>query len=165
MALQFSDYIALVALVVSMMSAGFSISFGLRDRARVRADSHFYAAGADEDGHWSPPGVLVRIANHGRRTIYLEYLYFKYGRAGHADLAETLWEGDKYGRCRLSEGDKYEQFFDPDADGIFTNDEGVRATQIFFEDSLGRRYKVRGAKHSLEAYFAAMDAEEHNGED
>lgn len=153
--MEFSDYISLLALLISMISAGWSIWFGLRDRAHIKAESVYFPAGTEEDGPLSPPGILIRIANHGRRPVYLEYLYFRYGKKGLADYAETLWDGDKYGRCRLNEGDKYEQFFDSDCDSIFTNAEGVRATAIYFQDSLGRRYEVKNAGENLAAYFAA----------
>ena len=153
--MQFSDYISLLALFVSVTSVGFATWFGLRDRAHVKAKCEFYPADTNEDGPLSPPGILIHIANYGRRPVYLEYLYFQYGKRGTAIYAETVWESDKYGRCRLDEGDKYEHFFDPDSDSIFTNDDGIRATSIFFQDSLGYRYNVKGASKSLDAYFAA----------
>ena len=153
--MEFSDYLSLLALLISIISAGWSIWLGLRDRPHIKAESLFFPVGTEEDGPLSPAGILIRIANHGRRPVYLEYLYFQYGKKGTADYTETLWDGDKYGRCRLDEGDKYEQFFDSDCDGIFTNEDGKRATSIFFQDSLGRRYDVKNAGENLAAYFAA----------
>jgi hypothetical protein len=152
--MQFSDYLSLIALAISILSTGYSLWFGLRDRAQIKTKSEFFPANIDEDGPFSPAGIRIRIANHGRRPIYLEYLYFQYGRSGIANYAETVWEGDKYGRCQLGEGDKYEHFFDPDSDAIFKSADGIRATDIFFRDSLGRNYYVKGARQSLEAYFA-----------
>lgn len=154
--MDFSDYISLLALLISTLSAGWSIWFGLRDRAHIKAASVFFPAAAT-DGPLSPAGILITIANHGRRPVYLEYLYFQYGKKGRADYAETLWDGDKYGRCRLDEGDKYEHFFDSDSDAIFTNEEGRRATAIFFQDSLGRRYEVKNGGENLAAYFVAAE--------
>ena len=140
-----------------MTSVGFAIWFGVRDRAHVKAKCEFCPANPDEDGPFSPPGILIHIANYGRRPVYLEYLYFQYGKGGTANYAETVWEGDKCGRRRLDEGDKYEYFFDPDSDTIFTNEDGIRATSIFFQDSLGHRYNVKGARESLDAYFVATE--------
>lgn len=155
--MQFSDYISLIALFISMLSVGYSIWFGLRDRAHIRTKCEFFPANTDEDGPFSPPVILIQIANYGRRPVYLEYLYFRYGKGGGANYAETLWEGDKYGRYQLDEGDKYEHFFEPDSDTIFTNEDGIRATDIFFRDSLGRDYHVKDARESIEAYFAATE--------
>lgn len=153
--MQLSDLISILALIVSLVSAGFSISFGLRDRAAIRTTSKYLPAEQDQEGPISPPVLVLEVANFGRRDVYLEYLYVQYGRSGHLSMAETTWEGDKFGRCRLGEGDKYTQAFDPDNDGILKDEQGEEATDIFFQDSLNRRYHARDAGAQIKSYLEA----------
>lgn len=158
--MEFSDYVSLVALFVSLVAAGFTIATKLLDRiTRVEARSEFCPPNTEEDGPFSPPGVLITIVNCGAKPVDLEYLYFQYGKGGMSNYAETLWEGDKYGRYRLEPGlGKYVQFFDPDSDSVFISEDGVRATEIYFQDVRGRRFHVKGAKKSLEAYFDIIES-------
>jgi hypothetical protein len=149
-----SEIISIIALFVSIVSAGFSILFGSRDRARLRAVSKFFPATQDDEGPISPPLLLIEIANHGRRDVYLEYFYVGHGREKGLSIAETTWESDIHGRCQLSEGDKYSHTFDPDCDGILLNDDGIAATHLYFQDSLGRRYKVKHAGQNIQKYLA-----------
>jgi len=153
--MQISDLISILALIVSLVSAGFSISFGLRDRAAIRVTSKFFPAEQDQEGPISAPLLVVEVANFGRRDVYLEYVYIQHGRSGHLSMAETTWEGDKYGRCRLGEGDKYTHTFDPDSDGILKDQQGEEATDIFFQDSLNRRYHAREAERNIKTYLEA----------
>jgi hypothetical protein len=152
--MQFSDYISIIALIISMSTAVASWWFGLRDSARIKTTSEFWPEAHDEDAPYSSRGLRISIANHGRRVVYLEYLYFQYGPKKIASYAETLWDSDESGRTHLREGDKFEQFFDDDC-SCFKDDDGNKATGIFFQDSLGRRYHVKDAGRNLKAYFAS----------
>jgi len=59
-------------------------------------------------------------------------------------------------RCRLGETDRYEHFSVPDTDGILTNNDGSKMTNLYFEDSLDNQYYVKGAKKkkNIDTYFA-----------
>jgi len=151
--MEVSDIISIIALIVSLLSVGSSIWFGNRDRARVKAVSKYFLPDQDEEGPISPPLLLIEIANHGRRDVYLEYFYVGYGRESGLSNVVSTWEGDIHGRCQLGEGDKYSYTFDPDSDGILVNDDGTRATQLFFQDSLSRRYPVKDARKNIQAYL------------
>ena len=151
--MELSVLTSIAALFISLVSVGFSIGFGLRDRAHIRASSKYAPAELDEDGPLSPPLMIVEIANFGRRDVYLEYLYIQYGQDSRLAMAETTWEGDKYGRCRLGEGDKYTHVFEPDSDGILKNEQGEAATDILFQDSLNRRYHTKDAKKNISVYL------------
>ena len=153
--MEFSDNISIVALLVSFLSAGFSIWFGIRDRARLIADSEYFPATQDENGPISPPLLQIEIANHGRRDVYLEYFYVRHGRGGPLLIAETTWDSDIHGRCHLGEGDKYSHTFDPDTDSILVNEAGVQATDLLFQDSLNRRYPVKDLRKNIVAYLKA----------
>jgi hypothetical protein len=159
--MEFSDYLSLVALSVSLLAAVSSIYFNLLDRlTRVEARSEFCASNMEEDGPYSPAGILITIINHGAKPVDLEYLYFQYGKQGGSRYAETVWDGDKYGRYRLEpELGKYDQFFSDDDACIFTSEHGIRATEIYFQDSRGRRFRVKGSKRSLQAYFNTTESE------
>lgn len=148
--MEFSNVIAIVALLVALVSAGFSAWFGLRDRARIKTDSTYFPASEDSVG---PPGISIRIANHGRRPIYLKNLYYDYGgREGNA-LVEGFWESEGLVDGRLAEGREYEHFIDSDDDTRLKSENGVPARDIFFEDSLARRYYVKQARENLRRLF------------
>ena len=152
--MEFSDYMSITALVLSFISVGFSIGFGLYDRLlNIKAKSTFLPAYSDDDGPISPPLLNVEITNYGKRDIYLEYLYIQYGSSRPIVFADTYWESDIHGRYRLGENGKYEQAFDPDSDSILRNNDGEIATHIFFQDSLGRRYFVRNARKNIRDFL------------
>lgn len=151
--MEISHIISIIALIVSILSAVASIWFGFRDRVWLKAVSKYYPHEQDEEGPISPPLLLVEIANHGRRDVYLEYFYVGYGREKRLAIVETTWEGDIHGRCLLGEGDKYSHTFEPDSDGILVNEDGIPATRLFFQDSLSRRYKVKDARKNIRAYL------------
>ena len=154
--LEVRDYVAILALIVSLISAGFSIGFGFYDRfPKIKTKSRFFPATQEPEQPGSPPLLIVDIANFGRRDVYLEYLYIQYGSRKAIRFAETMWEEDIRGRYRLTEEDRYEQVFDPDSDSILKDRDGNEATDIFFQDSLGRRYHAQNARSNIKAYLEA----------
>ncbi len=154
-AMQFSDYIAIIALAISAITGAVTIWDKLRNRARIKTQSEFLPAQQDEEGPTGPPTLSVVVRNHGQRAVYLENLYVQYGANGGARIAETLWQSDEHGLARFGEGIKHKHFFEPDTDSILKDDDGTQATNLFFTDSYGNRYYVKNAKRNLQAYFAA----------
>jgi hypothetical protein len=156
MEINLRDLLSVVALVVSMISAGFAIGFGFYDRfPRIKTKCAYLPPAVEADQPGNPPLLVVEISNHGRRDIYLEYFYIQYGSKRAISYAETHWDADLHGRYRLTENDRYEQLFDPDSDSILRDHEGNEATNIFFQDSLGRRYYPGKAQAALKAYLRA----------
>jgi hypothetical protein len=148
--LEFSDVVSIVALIVSLASASFSAWFGLRDRARIKTDSTYFPASEDSAG---PPGILIRIANHGRRPVYLKNLYYNYGGREGSAIVEGFWESEGLVDGRLAEGRDYEHFINSDDDTRLRSENGLPARDIFFEDSLARRHYVKHAREHLRRLF------------
>lgn len=57
---------------------------------------------------------------------------------------------------RIGENDAYEHTFMPDHDSVLTDEEGSRAVDIAFEDTLNHTYRVRDARKNLAAYLQAV---------
>ncbi|MFN2298304.1 MAG: hypothetical protein ACK2UB_05605 [Anaerolineales bacterium] len=150
-----SDIISILALAISCVSSAFLIYNILRDRANIRTRAEFFPAYNDEDGPGGPPLLTLAIFNHGRRDVLLEYLYFEFGRKTF-EYAETTWESDSHGRFRFGEGESHSQDFDPDCDGILTDENGNPPTRVFFQDSLRNRYVVQNARREIKKYLHAV---------
>ena len=134
-----TDYLAIAAFLVSLTSLAFSIYFGFLDRSRLKASSRYYPPWED-----SPAYITVSAVNHGRRPIILTWLggYYKDGN----------WEATGLGKnkigLRLGENERFEETIDS-AHNILYNQTESRITDLWFEDTLGRRYKVKNAKKDL----------------
>jgi len=135
------EIIAILALIISMISLGFSAYFGLRDRGRLRATSRFFPA--SEHG---PIRIVVTLVNTGRRPILLRLIG---GSDGKGKWSGHYLGDDKTG-LRLGEHERHELtleredlvFFHPeDDDFIFET--------LWVEDSLGRRHAVRDGKINI----------------
>ncbi len=156
--MEFTEIIALSALVVSALAVFYSIKFGMRDRAHIKTKSIFAPELQTENAPFGPTSLIIEIRNHGRRVVQLEYLYFQYGKKGPANFAETFWRTEEDGsRGRLGEGGKYEHVIMPDHDSILWSDGDGPATDIYFQDTLGNQYYVKDAKKNLKAYLKATE--------
>ncbi len=134
-----TDYLAIAAFLVSLTSLGFSIYFGFLDRSRPKASSRYYLPWEDR-----PAYITVSAVNHGRRPIILTWLggYYKDGN----------WEATQLGNdrmgLRLGENERFEETIRSDHHILYNQTES-RITDLWFEDTLGRRYKVKNAKKHL----------------
>jgi hypothetical protein len=134
-----SDYLSIAALVISVASVSFSIYFGVRDRSRLKAKSQFYTAWEQSEAR-----MVVRAVNRGRRPIILTMLggYYEDGS----------WQGTHLGEhpvgLRLAENERFEETIGSEHHILYNIHES-RITDLWFEDTLGRRYKVKGAKKHL----------------
>ena len=64
-----SDYIAALALIVSLLSFGISLYSGLRDRVHLRAISKLY----NLSGEFGPAYIKVKVVNRGRRPAIQQF--------------------------------------------------------------------------------------------
>ena len=114
----------------------------MRDRGRLRASSHF--APASEYG--GPACVTVTIVNAGRRPLILRMW-------GGTDTSGN-WVGTFLGKGdagpRLGEYEMHKLTLERDDAIAFTPDDGAVAFEdLWIEDSLGRRHRIRDARATL----------------
>jgi len=141
-----SDTISLVALVVSILSLGFSVYFNFLDRARVVTTCKFYP-----ESEYNAAHVAVSILNAGRRAFILRLLVLA-NREGE-------WIGTylnkEQGGLRLSEHErhdltlKHQDLFESAPDGV------IEVTDCWFEDTLGRRHRPKGIRGCLKRLWAS----------
>jgi len=134
-----SFYFSAGAILISITSLIWSIHIGKRDRAELKATSTFYDSGSREHGG---PFLKVKAVNHGRRPIILTALCSK-SSSGDAwctylDQPVRLGEKDEHGF-------KVEAY---DTCTISPRD-GKEAVDLWFEDTLGRHYRIKNAKQHL----------------
>ena len=69
-----SDYIAILALIVSILSLGVSFYFGYRDKVNLRATCKFFP----DHPEYNRAHLSIKVVNHGRRpaiiTLFGGYL-------------------------------------------------------------------------------------------
>lgn len=135
-----------VAVLISLSSLSFSIYSILRDRARIRAYSKFFTASEYGNAH-----ISVTVVNAGRRPVILRLI------GGHDSSGR--WSGEYLGTdragLRLGEQERYDHRVDkhellqlPPDDDVFQYED------LWFEDSLGRRHFVKGAKRNIKLLMA-----------
>lgn len=133
-------YLSLLAVAISLVSVAWSIHIGRRDRGRLKATSELYYSGPDSDD--IPSHLEIRAVNHGRRPVILTM------------LRTELSDGTSYGTylndraTRLGENEAFLKTIEY-GDYVDVLIEGKIPTDLWFEDTLGRRYKVKGAKEHL----------------
>lgn len=137
-----ADVVSVVALLVSVASLCFSVYFNLRDKARIVTGSRYL-------NDWDGAGahIEISIVNAGRRPIIL--------RMWGGDDGTTRWVGEilngKDGGIRLAEHERHAiTLSKDDLSGDTTPDETIEFTNLWFEDTLGRRHVVRKAREHIE---------------
>jgi hypothetical protein len=135
-----SEILSIVALAVSVTSLGLSAYMASRDRGKLRTKSTFYAAYEGRS-----PVMRVEAVNAGRRPVILTVLggYYENG-----DWSGTYIRDDTAG-VRLGENEKFSEEIDRLHHMLFNHDTGAAVTDLWFQDTLGRRYRVEGAKKHL----------------
>lgn len=136
-----SDYIAVSALVISVLSFATSVYFGLLDRVRIKAVSKLY----NMDSEF--PFLEVKVVNLGRRVAILPTFGGKLddgtsisagiGKDGQGiRLAENEYHVERLNRDELRQVDP------------FTGDMH-EYEELYFEDSLGRCHTVRHSRRDI----------------
>ncbi len=132
-------YLSVCAISISLISLVWSIHIGRRDRGKLRATSRLYFNGPDSDVQH----LEIKAVNHGRRPIILRIL--------GSDFSDGSREGIylKKGGLRLGENEEFEKTIRA-GDSYSMSHEGEEAIDLWFEDTLGRCYRVKNAKENLE---------------
>jgi len=138
-----SDYISLLALCVSTASISLSWFFGFRDRANLRTSAILHSHNHGYQGTL----IELEIVNHGRRPAILTYLVGEERDGG----ASAIVLGEKDRGIRLQEHEKY-KITVYSHDLVIIDPEGNEHEYIsyWFEDTLGRKYKVKGIRKLIE---------------
>jgi hypothetical protein len=135
-----SDIISAVALVVAVASLALSAFTLLQDRAcLVTKSQHF----PHREGY--PARMSVSVVNAGRRPVILR-MWGSHDADGH--WAGTLLGKDAKG-LRLAENERHEFVLLKEDLLQVTPDEDVELCDIWFEDTVGRRYVVKEAKKNI----------------
>lgn len=134
-----AEIISSIALVISIVSLGFSAYFGLRDRGKLKVYSKFYPA--SEHG---PASMVVVLINTGRRPINLRLI-------GGTDK-EGQWSGtffDHKNGLTLKEHSRHEINMNQEDLGNFGSEDIIEYEKLWIEDSLGKRHEVKDSKASI----------------
>lgn len=139
--------ISIIALVVSVAGLSFSIYLGLRDRPRIRARCCcFHPHPENPDGY---PSFGLTITNSGRRPIVLRLLRGNYGTSYRGHFLEggnVLLEENGIFELTLRMNDYQEIYGDLDDPKPVDN--------LWFEDTLGRRYEIKNVREQLKEFWA-----------
>lgn len=133
--------ISALALVISVTSLGLSAHVAFRDRGRLRTKSTFYAAHEDRS-----PSMCVEAVNAGRRPVILTVFggYYENGQS------RGTYIGDYKTGVQLGENEKFSENIDALHHMLFDQETGAAVTDLWFQDTLGRRHRVKGAKKHLQ---------------
>jgi hypothetical protein len=135
-----SEIISVIALLLSVISIGFSVFFNFRDRAKIKTTSTFYP-----ESEFGSASVHFTVVNAGRRPIIL--------RMRGAVDKNGEWIGTYLGKdqsgLRLGEHERLDHRME--AHDLFeaTPDDVITVTDLWVEDTLGRRYLIKDAKKNL----------------
>jgi len=134
-------YLAAFAILISLISLGWSIHIGRRDRGKLKAISELCKH--EKYGTY----LKVKAVNHGRRPILLTM------------LGTDLPDGSSYSTylenqpIRLGENELFVEDIGFNSFYVVSPDDYEIAINLWFEDTLGRRYKVKIAKKHLKKLF------------
>ena len=143
--MEISFYLSILAILISSISLIWSIYVGYRDRGNIKATSKIYyieLTSYSEKPSKKIPNLKIKAVNCGRRPVILSML--------GADYSNGLWGGSYIEKevGHLAENEKYEKTFNAGGSDTMSPD-GEEAIDFWFEDTLGRRYKVKNAKENL----------------
>ncbi len=133
-----SFYLSVCAILISIISLAWTIHVGLRDRGKLKTCSQLYRKPDSTDFAY----MKVKAVNQGRRPIILTMI--------GSDFPGDSWSATYFegGPIRLGENESFEKTVEA-GDNRTWSDEGEKAIDLWFEDTLGRRYRVKSAKKNL----------------
>ena len=133
--------LSFLAIAISLGSLLVSLSQWRRDRPRIETHCEVLS-----DDHGRPWAARVRATNAGRRPVILLLL--------GADLEDDTSHGIYLGRdgrgIRLDESEWFEEPYVRPGDVYTFGPDGQQAIDLWFEDSVGRRHQVAGARQALD---------------
>ena len=133
-----SFYLSLIAIIIACISLFWSIYLGYRDRGNIKAISKISYNGPDSKYFH----LQVKVVNCGRRPVILSMFGADYSDGTRGGTYIEKESG------RLTENEKYEITIRA-GDSDTMSPDGEEAVDFWFEDTLGRRYKVKNAKENL----------------
>lgn len=136
--MEISFYLSIFAILISCISLVWTIYVGYRDRGNIKATSKISYSGPDSKYFH----LQVKAVNYGRRAVILSMF--------GVDYSDGSWGGSYIEKkdSRLAENEKYEITIRV-GDSNTMSPDGEIAVDFWFEDTLGRRYKVKNAKENL----------------
>jgi hypothetical protein len=137
-----TEIISIFALVISGISLWLSFHFGYRDKAILKIQSRFTPFHSDYDrAH-----INIKIVNAGRRPTILKLFGGDTTKNGyHATFLNSKQNG-----LRLDEHEMHEEnVYANDMWGIDPDGEEWEYTNLWFEDTLGQRHKVKNSEKTL----------------
>lgn len=151
--------ISLGALCVSALSLIVTIHFNLKESATIEARSVIFRGDGEVE-----PTITVTAVNSGRRPTVLRSL------VGVDD--QKRWVGlnlgEDYQGVRLDEKERFEKCLRNSDLGFFCDDEQIEFTELYFEDSVGRRHRVVDSRKHIREFWVAhkqfRDAQERRRE-
>ena len=138
--MQFSDWLALSALVVSLLSLAVTTRGAFLDRSRLTITSAYREA--SENG---PARIQITLVNKGRRPAILR----TFGGRDSAGATSGTYLDHQAGGKRLAEHEIHEFTVTKEDTVLFGPDEDLFFAELWIEDSLGRRHKVPNSKQYL----------------
>lgn len=138
------EYLSIIALIISLLSLGLSAYIGLRDRSKLKTSSNKLDT--------QPPQIEIKAVNQGRRSLVLYSIGATYNNGNfwkkifesyemHMDGNQKI-EKQEHG-IRLIENDYYREVISPDDDFFnWESKDDSFPISIWFEDSVGKRYKI-----------------------
>jgi len=133
-----SLYLSIGAIIIASISLFWSIYLGYRDRGNIKATSKISYDGPDSKYFH----LQVKTVNYGRRPVILSMFGADYSDGTRGGTYIEKESG------RLTENEKYEITIRA-GDSDTMSPDGEEAIDFWFEDTLGRRYKVKNAKENL----------------
>ena len=138
--MQFSDWVALSALGVSLPSLAVTSRSAFLDRSRLTVTSEYHEA-----SEFGPARIHIALVNKGRRPVILRL----FGGRDTAGATGGTYLDHEAGGKRLAEHERHEFTVTKDDAVLFGPDEDLFFAELWVEDSLGRRHKVPKSKQHL----------------
>ena len=136
----FSDYLPHIAIGISLVSLGFSVTNFFRDTARLKIRSRFIEA-----SDYGPERIIVSMMNAGRRTVIIRLI----GGSEGKKWGGTYIDYDAGGR-RLGENEHFEYTFSKESVvQLMPEGDDLVFDVLWVEDSLGRRYSIPKSREHI----------------
>ncbi len=125
--------LSICAILISFASFIWSIHIGLRDRGRLKVTGTVYSSGPNGGNDY----LQLKAVNHGRRPVILTMLWVHWS---DGTMSGKYLNGNG---VRLGENEEYKKNFDAnDKNEVSDEGEYKEAIDLWFEDTLGRKYKI-----------------------
>lgn len=138
--------ISVAALLVSIASLAISVHFKRKEEAKIRASSQLFVGDEDHE-----PAIVVTAVNVGRRPAILRMLV----GVGADKQWSGLMLGDDHQGIRLEENERFEKQQKASDLGVSHEEAEFEFTELYFEDSLGKRWTIRDSERHIKEFWKA----------